>query len=319
MMQLDLFDTVFKELATLIDVDQFNVSWSYSKMQAFRDCPRKFYFLYYGSKKRSAKDEILKPKLIELSKLSNRYMVQGSVIHQLVKLYFTRAKKGEVWDFSRLTSFGLKIISDIINHNESTKKGSAITPAYPQPLIKELQNGELPIDQFEEEITELLKNSLTNFFQSEEYAHLRFGGTRPSSKIEANTSFSLNGSTEVDGKVDIAFLDQKRLIIADWKTGKKDFEDTSLQLLVYALWARQLEEWEFDEIQIQKAYLATGKLEKLEFSELHVDRARVKIMQDAELLHEMDEFGKNAFKEAFAMRVGKNCKLCPFEEICFSK
>jgi CRISPR/Cas system-associated exonuclease Cas4 (RecB family) len=108
-------------------------------------------------------------------------------------------------------------------------------------------------------------------------------------------------------------------VIADWKTGKKELQDTSLQLLVYALWARQFREWDFDSVEIQKAYLASGQLEKLEYSELHINRARARIMQDVEVLKEMDEFGKDAIKEAFAMHKGKNCKLCPFEEICHAK
>ncbi|MFN4315295.1 MAG: PD-(D/E)XK nuclease family protein [Chitinophagaceae bacterium] len=318
-MQLDLFDSIFKELTLAVGIENLKVNWSYSKMQAFRDCPRKFYYLYYGSKKRNAKAEPLKEKLIELSKLSNKYMVQGNLIHQLVSIYFRQAKKGEVWDLNRLTNFGLMIIEEIIAYNNAVKSGIPETPKFPKPILKELYYSTVSANDIKIEIIDIVQNCLNSFWNSEEYTHLKYGGTKPSSKIEGDTSFLLNNTISVDGKVDIAFLDQRHLIIADWKTGKKELEDTSLQLLVYALWARQLTEWSFDSIEIQKAYLATGVLEKLEFSELHIERAKAKIMQDGEMLKEMDQFGKHSVKEAFAMHRGKNCRLCPFEEICNSK
>jgi CRISPR/Cas system-associated exonuclease Cas4 (RecB family) len=319
MTQLDLFDTVFKELISTIGTENLKVSWSYSKMQAFRDCPRRFYYLYYGSKKRNAKSESLKSKLIELSKLSNKYMVQGNLIHQLISTYFRQAKKGDIWDLNRLTSFGLMLIDEIMAYNESYKLGNSDVPKFPKPILKEIFYSITPSEEIKEEAITIVKKCLVNFFESKEYDGLRYGGTKPSSKIESGTSFHLNDVLEVDGKVDIAFLDGRKLIIADWKTGKKEMQDTSLQLLVYALWARQLKEWDFETLEIRKAYLANGSLEQLEFSELHIDRARARIMQDGEILKEMDEFGKDAVKEAFAMHVGRNCKLCAFEEICNSK
>jgi len=318
-MQLDLFDIVFKELTIAVGLDNLKVNWSYSKMQTFRECPRKFYYQYYGSKKRNAKAEPLKERLIELSKLSNKYMVQGNLIHQLVSIYFRQAKKGEVWDLNRLTNFGLMIIEEIIAYNNAVKTGIAETPKFPKPILKELYYSTVPDNDIKDESIDTVQKCLNNFFGSDNYAHLRYGGTRPSSKIEGDCSFLLNDAISVDGKVDIAFLHQRQLIIADWKTGKKEIEDTSLQLLVYALWARQLTEWSFDSIEIQKAYLATDVLEKLAFSELHLERAKARIMQDGEMLKEMDEFGKDSVKEAFTMHRGKNCKLCPFEEICNSK
>lgn len=315
-MQLNLFDSVFKDSIAETGVDTLKVNWSYSKMQSFRDCPRKFYYSYYGSKKKKAYAEPLKQKLIELSKLSNKYMVQGSIVHQLISTYFHNAKKSKFWSVDKLLNFGLSKIQGIISYNNAFKTGNAETPKYPIPILKELFYSTVSSIDFKDETISLISKCLYNFYNSQDYNHLRYGGTKPSSRIEDDSSFLLTKTILVDGKIDIAFLEQKRLIIADWKTGKKEIEDTSLQLLVYALWARQFKEWEFENIEIQKAYLATGTIERLEFSELHINRAKAKIMQDAEMLKEMDEFGREAVKDAFTMHIGKNCKQCPFEEIC---
>jgi hypothetical protein len=298
----------------------FSVDWSYSKMQAFRDCPRKYYFLYYGSKKKKALNEPLKERLIELARMSNKYMVQGNLIHQMISLYFKKAKQGELWDLKRLTSFVSMIVNETFVHNENVRAGRAVENLkYPKPVLKELFYSSVDDGQLKKEILDVTIACLTHFFLSDLYEPIRRGGALPSSVIEGDTTFSINDVISVDGKVDIAYVDDSRLIITDWKTGKREMQDTSLQLLVYALWARQLKDWKFAVVDIQKGYLADGSLEKLQFSETHIHRARVRIMQDAELLMEMDEYGKGSVRDAFAKHEGKNCKTCPFEEICFQK
>ncbi|HEX2846250.1 MAG TPA: PD-(D/E)XK nuclease family protein [Chitinophagaceae bacterium] len=320
MNQLDLFGAFEVIPAAEPTLVLPKISWSYSKMQFFRDCPRKYYFHYYGSKKRTAKDEALKDVLIELSKLSNKYMVQGNLVHQLIGIYFKKARLGEIWDFKRLSGFGRKIIEETIQFNEIIQNGqTAPQVKFPKPIIKELFYNTIANTELRDELIRVVDLCLHNFLQSSSYEHLREGGKKDLAKIEGDTSFKIHDHLSVDGKVDIAFLDNSLLKIADWKTGKKALEDTSLQLLVYALWAGQFKEWSFDQIEIEKAYLQDGSLEKLEFSAINVDRAKARILQDAELLTEMDEYGKNSVKDAFALHIGKNCNTCPYETICHKK
>lgn len=318
MTQMDLFGNPMQTSSAVHIMPK--ISWSYSKMQAFRDCPRRFYFQYYGSKKRNAKSEILKDQLIALSRLSNKAMVQGAFIHQLISIYLKKAKAGDVWDLQRLKGFSAKIVQETISYNEQLQTNKNIPAGpFPKPILKEMYYQQVNAGQLKGEMSENINTCLDAFLTNEKFAHLRTGGSGGDSRIEGNGSFDLNDQIEVDGKIDLAFLNTERLLIADWKTGKKEMQDTSLQLLVYVLWARQFTEWKFSSVEIQKAYLQSGELEHLEFSELHIERAKARIKQDVELLREMDEFGKEAVKEAFAMHVGNNCRNCPFEEICHSK
>jgi len=318
MMQLDLFGNPVQapSMANLLR----KISWSFSKMQAFRDCPRRFYFLYYGSKKRVAKQEALKERLIELAQLSNKAMVQGTLIHQLISIYLKKAKDGDVWDLQRLKSFANKIIQETIVYNEQLRSNKNVSAgSYPKHILKEMYYGQINGGKLREEITEMVGSCLNSFMTDEKFARLRMGGSQPGARIEGSGAFDLTDQIEVDGKIDLAFLDADKLVIADWKTGKKEMQDTSLQLLVYVLWAQQFDEWKYSSVEIQKAYLLTGVLEKLDYSDLHIERAKARIKQDVELLGEMDEFGREGVKEAFGMHVGHNCKNCAFEEICHSK
>lgn len=315
-MQISLFDDPVVTFATAIE--NFVAHWSYSKMQIFWDCPRKFYYKYYGSKKRVAKEEPLKSRLIELAKLSNRYMVQGDIVHKLISLYLKKAKGSEPWDEQRILSFSQKMIDDTIAFNLLEREGNP-QKAYPQPIFKELYYRTVSEAELKGELEQSVTTCLTNFFEKGAFSHLRDGAIKLPSKIESKADFSLNTRIKVDGKLDLAFVEDHTLLIADWKTGKREMQDTSLQLLVYALWANGFTEWDFINVEIQKAYLQEGVLEKLAYSEHHVTRARARIMQDAEMLREMDEFGKGAVADAFAQHIGDNCIQCPFEKICHSK
>lgn len=313
-MQLDLFGS---ELSVTVENPSPKMTWSFSKMQTFRDCPRRYYYQYYGSKKRTAKTEPLKLELIQAAKLSNRYMVQGHVIHLAISVFLKRQRNGETWELNRLISFATKIINDILDYNEKISKGYVMdTPSFQIPLLKEISQKSHESHQLRLDWTDLVRNCLENFYTNPIYEHLRRGSKSLMSKIEGDTAFSLTESINVDGKVDLAFLLNEILMVADWKTGKKEMQDTSLQLLVYVLWAKSLSEWKFSEVIIQKAYLQENELEELAYSELHVNRARVKIIQDSSMLVEMHPFGIDAISDAFIQHVGKNCGLCPFEKIC---
>lgn len=315
MIQLVLFENeinpIEKKLKPLI-------SWSYSKMNIFNTCRRKYYYQYYGSKKRTALKETNKAKLIELAQLSNKSSVQGNLIHKVIGTYFKKAKIGELWDLKRLENFGIKILKDSLTHSLAIKNGQSITKSkYQQPIIKEILYNILTYNDIYSEVCENIRICFTNLFESKEFSQLMEGGKKSESHIEDDCSFILNNRIAVDGKLDIAYKDDDELIIADWKTGKHELEDTSLQLLVYALWSKNIEEYRGKNIQIKKAYLLENKVESLDFSELHIERARVRILQDSALLIEMEEYAKEAIVDAFMpCNHKKVCEFCSYEEIC---
>jgi hypothetical protein len=312
-MQKDLFGNIIDPVTG----PSKKISWSYSKMQSFRDCPRRYYYHYYGSKKRVAKAEPLKEKLAALSKLSNRYMFQGQVIHLVISTFLKKQKVFEIWDENRLLSFAEKVINETINYNQRIANGASIAVStFQMTLLKEIQENIIDVEQLRAEVIAVARTCLHNFFSNPEFDHLRKGATLVNAKIEGDTSFSLSDRVEVDGKLDLAFWSDGVLFVADWKTGKKEMQDTSLQLLVYVLWAKALKEKSFTEVAIQKAYLQENSLERLEYSELHIDRARARILQDADMLLEMHPFGVEGVSDAFTRYVGKNCALCPFEKSC---
>ncbi len=309
-MQLDLFNKVQP-----IPIEK--ISWSFSKMGTLRQCPRRYYYQYYGSKKRLASKEPDKERLIFLSSLSNKYLVSGSIIHTAVATYLKKRSEGDEWNLARLVGWGKKLLAESIGYSQNKRNGTTDIRQYPPEIIKEIYYSEVDLSGFRAEVEEKIVSNLINFMESERFATLKKGASQPGAMIERKTVFTLDEATKVDGQIDVAFKTDNELTIADWKTGKVEFEDTSLQLLAYALWAIEKEGASSNQIRIQKAYLQEDKLENLEFSEEHLFRARTRIFQDAEVMRELHEFGKEGVSEAFTpCKQDKICTSCPFEEIC---
>jgi hypothetical protein len=290
--------------------------WSYSRMQVLLSCPRKYYYTYYGGKKFSALDEPYKETIQFLKTLLNGHLLVGDIVHRVIKVYFNKGKKGEIWDLARLQSFGYRMLKEAVSYSAELRDDIFKTYTYTPKSLQEIYYNEVPPVVFRNQLREEINHYLERFHNSANFEHLRHGAQSSTALIETRTRFVLAG-VDVDGFVDLLFEDSDRVIIADWKTGEKEMQDTSLQLLTYAWWTIERKGIARDQIAIQKAYLKEDILEHLEFSELHLQRARARIIQDSARLAELDEFGKDGIIEAFtACGQEKVCMQCPFKKIC---
>lgn len=300
-----------------IPIPKEKISWSFSKVGTLRQCPRKYYYQYYGSKKRMAITEPHKERLIFLSGLSNKHLVSGSIIHTVIATYLKKRIKGDEWGQDRLISWAKKLLSESIVYSENNRDGITDVRQYPPDILKEIYYSEIELSEFRNEVEAKIIANLTKFCESEKFEYLKHGASQPGVMVERKAVFNLDESTQVDGQIDVAFKSNDEVIIADWKTGKVEFQDTSLQLLTYALWAIEKEGVSPSQIKIKKAYLQEDKVEELEFSKEHLFRARTRIFQDVEIMRELHEFGKDAVSDAFTKcDQQKICNSCPFQEIC---
>jgi CRISPR/Cas system-associated exonuclease Cas4 (RecB family) len=290
--------------------------WSYSRMQALISCPRKYYYTYYGGKKFSALGQTDKEVIQFLKSLSNGHLLVGDIVHHVIKTYFKKLKKGEAWDLPRLQSFGYRILKEAVSYSVELRNDVFKNYTYTPRSLQEIYYNEISPSVFRDQLRTEINHHLTCFYTSAQFDHLRAGAQSSTAVIESRTRFVLAG-IDVDGAVDLLFEEGDQVVVADWKTGEKEIEDTSLQLLAYAWWAIETKGIGKDRISIQKAYLKEDALEVLEFSDLHLQRARARIIQDSERLAELDGFGKEGIIEAFTpCRQEKVCAQCPFKKIC---
>ncbi|RZJ92129.1 MAG: hypothetical protein EOO20_02870 [Chryseobacterium sp.] len=293
--------------------------WSYSRMQVLHSCPRKYYYTYYGGKKFVALNEQNKDVIQFLKTLSNGYLLVGEIVHHLIKSYFKRKSKGDSWDLTRLQSFGYRILKDAIVYSMELRDEIFNEYKFTPRSLMEVYYNEVDPSVFRNKLRAEINHHLEMFFKSENFLHLREGCASEDAEIEKRTHFSL-GNVRIDGAADLLFKYGEDLLIADWKTGEMEIEDTSLQLLTYAWWALETNRASKNNILLQKAYLLDGHLEKMEFSGLHLQRAKAKIIQDSERLIEFDEFGKEGVMDAFTVCGQERiCHQCSFKKICLGK
>jgi CRISPR/Cas system-associated exonuclease Cas4 (RecB family) len=312
MIQYDLFGVAEK-------VSLEKIAWSNSKRQVLRQCPRKFYYQYFGASKKNAFSQPFKDRLVFLKQLSNKYLLQGEIVHTIIANYFNKIKKsGEEWNFERCKNWAYKMVEDSVEYSQKIKANIDDTRQFKPLILKEIYSSEsVDCQELINESKEKIIKNIENFFYSAKFILLKNGGKKLGSIIEGKIRFEPEDGIKVEGVIDICYWDNDQFIIADWKTGKNSDEDTSLQLLAYALWAIQEKEVLPKYIKIQKAYLHEDKLEDLEFSEKNLIRAKSRIIQDVDEMRQILDFAKAGIFEAFdKCNQPKICALCPFQEVC---
>ncbi|WP_454801415.1 RecB family exonuclease [Mucilaginibacter phyllosphaerae] len=290
--------------------------WSYSKMGLLSACPRKFYYNYFGAKKRTALDEPDKDLAQFLKGMHSSSTLIGEIVHFVIRTHLRKLKAGTVWELERLKSFGYHILKNAVKYSVELRDSIFNNYEFEPKILMEVYYGELSPSMIRDRLREQINNLLEMYYNTEAFAHLRTGALLGNSIIEQPFKFFMEGF-RVDGIVDLMFDDDGTVIIADWKTGELVVEDTSLQLLSYALWAMDNKSISSDRIRLQKAYLENGALESMEFSAQQIKRARARMIQDVEILKELEEFGNEGVIEAFpCCEQEKVCQLCSFKKIC---
>ena len=72
------------------EVEYAGLKWSFSKHGVRKQCPRRFYYQYYGGNSRLAKDEADKDLLRRLKLLVNREERTGQLLHLAIATYLPR-------------------------------------------------------------------------------------------------------------------------------------------------------------------------------------------------------------------------------------
>jgi CRISPR/Cas system-associated exonuclease Cas4 (RecB family) len=323
------FDPKFKEIAIAMSMFVSNITsapkptavvpntdWSIARMQVLDTCPRKYYYQYFGGRALAAQNEQSKDEINFLKQFSNEHLIVGDIVHYVIRAYFKNKRKGIDWDLSRLKGFAGRIIKDAANY--STELRDEIYKDYqhiPKSLLEVYFKEQDPII-LSHKIRQKADRLLDNFYNTDCFDPLKVGALQPDAMVERKIGFNFPG-IHVDGIADLIYPQDDFWVITDWKTGAKEVEETSLQLLVYALWLIKEKGISQDKILIYKAYLNEGILEPLDFSKIQIQRAKARIIQDAERLKELEDFGNEGNIEAFTPCLQeKVCAQCSFKKLC---
>jgi hypothetical protein len=295
------------------------IVWSHSRAGKLEQCPRYYYFRYYGSKKALADKKPKQALLSRLKQLQNRHQRAGKILHQVIATYLRKAQAGDVWSTERLMDWARVLFRADVEYSRSDPQG--INPPegrYPPTLLHEFYYRMADAEELCARAEERMLSALRNFATHHAYEHLRWAGSQAGALVEHPFSKLKNFPCLVKGQIDLLYRKVPAIDIVDWKIGAAVADgDDSLQLAAYALWACEYYGCGPETVTISKANLGSGDLTPYRATNEVLANARARILQDAERMAAVDSYGQRGISEAFTPCAQANvCRLCPFLGAC---
>ncbi|MBN1518051.1 PD-(D/E)XK nuclease family protein [Candidatus Sumerlaeota bacterium] len=299
---------------------QNEFSWSYSRLKAFRDCLRRYYWQYYGSWGGWEQEAEPEARLAyQLKQIVNMPMWAGDLVHRGVEHALRRARSMRLISPDELKTWLRRRMNDewFQSANQSWRQNAK----HNRNLFEHFYGLEITKEAREDFRTKVFR-CVDHFFASTALEEALSLGAQRWRSLETLAQYYLE---DIKNFVVIDFAydreDGGPLVLVDWKTGKLCDEDTG-QLANYALFA--FHEWRVppDQVQLALAYLDTG--EHLEWRAKPEDliAMRETIYQSAAAMRErLDDPQRNiASMDHFPMteQVFK-CRTCNYQRLCHGK
>lgn len=310
--------SLFTETALRIkgDPNKDFLDWSPSKRDVLNQCPRRYYHQYYGASARFATDEPQKSLLQFYRKFSNSWMLAGILLHAQIRKEFKVLKDGarnkpeeivkvinQRWEKVRETSIQFVRSGDV-----SAMAGKV--------LLLEFIFQDPGAESMWYTAGERLGKALTGFMTLPALERFRKGGLTSDAAIERPVKVNGRGF-RMRGQIDLAWREDGRVTVADWKSGGRDSGDTDLQLLVYSLAVQQHFNCRLSDLDLFRVELDSGTIVRQEVNEQEAARARARMAQDTILMMNLDKYGQQGVAEAFTPTGSQRvCRLCPYQRIC---
>ena len=213
-------------------------SWSKTRDEVFKTCPRQYWFAYYGYwngwldkvQERTRQIYILK-------NLKNRQMWAGEKVHECIQRSLNNIRRG-----IKVLSID-EIVSITLDQMRGEFRSSRAKNYLKNPKSCALFEHEYGIEMTDDQWKEVAGNvevCLRNFYASDIYYGLKSHPKKDWLEVEEFSSFLLD-DIKINLAIDCAIKEGDDIIIYDWKTGKSMPEDLSVQLCCYALYA--MEKW----------------------------------------------------------------------------
>ncbi len=293
-------------------------SWSRSRASIFRECPRRYWFQYYGSW--GGWEAASPPRVRQayvLKQLKSRWMWVGEVVHWAIERILTSARIHQPMEEAKAVEWALDRMRGDFRASRDRKYRER-----PKKVVGLFEHEyEVPTtdDQWRE-AADHMRACIGTFYRSPYHAFLPKLPRGHWLPIEELDHFFLDG-VKVFVKPDAAFRSGARTVeIVDWKTGRRDDEPDPIQLACYSVYALE-KKWaeRAEDVTTTEYNLATGKAREAQVTEERLVQVKADIRASvAEMRQRLDDAGKNvAREEKFAVTTdARACRACGFRKIC---
>ncbi len=295
--------------------NKFN--WSVSRDGVFQECPRRYYFQYYGSWggwEYDAPDRVR--NLYVLKQLKGRAMWVGQVVHDCIKRSMENISRGIA---VLPTDEILSITRDRMRRDFRSSRAGAYwqNPKHNCGLYEHEYGIDVPDEKWRE-AADQVDLCLRNFYESDVYEELRKVPPDDFLEIEEFSKFDIDGD-QVTIKLDCAVRETDRIVVWDWKTGRSEQLGLSFQMACYAYYASNryripvkhvvTRRFELFHDEVHEESISEGALNEL----LGYIRGSIKDMKSL-----LIDPQKNAAREEDFIKVNRReaCYRCNFMKVC---
>jgi PD-(D/E)XK nuclease superfamily protein len=292
-------------------------SWSKSRDETFRRCPRQYYYHYYGSWGGWEVDCPPRVRQIYvLKQLVTRAMWAGSKVHDCIKRSLTNIRRSiDPMTEAQAIEATLAIMrKDYL----SSRGGDYWKNPKSVGFFEHAYRLEVP-DEAWKQTADHVVHCLRTFYRSDVFGRIR---TLPATEwldVEEFSSFSLDG-TRVHVVLDFSYRDRNRhVVIYDWKTGRSDSARHEVQLACYGFYATRKWDVTPDQVTMIEFNLASGQEASYPLAGVGLDSIRRYILssiRDMKLLL-ADPETNAAVEDRFAFTDNeRTCGFCNFRTVC---
>ncbi|HVO11611.1 MAG TPA: PD-(D/E)XK nuclease family protein [Vicinamibacteria bacterium] len=283
-------------------------TWSASRHDTFASCRRRYYYAYYAA--------LLDPEVRRLKKLSALPLWAGSVVHDTIER-FLRTSDHLPGPEQREAIVRGAVNATMLGHWRESEAGDGGFRLF------EHEYG-VPVEQEDKRLAvTIVMRSLRHFFAGRTLTRALAAGRSRWLALEDLVSFDVAG-TEVFLRMDLAWREEDgRVVIVDWKTGRREGRFNEVQVAGYALYAAE-KGWvrEPEEITTELDYLVVPKAVRRNVTRRQIEHARRFIERSARDMRALlADPVENLAREQDFPRVDRPqvCRRCNFRRLCFPR
>jgi len=294
-------------------------SWSQSRRTTFQECPRKYYWQYYGSHNGWESDAPAEAQLAyRLKKITNLHLFVGGLVHELASRAILHARGGKApYSADALIEEGKKGLNQA--YVESQKKALWERNPKWRTMLHEFYYGTGPSGVVVDRIREKLKTCLQNLIASQSYRQaLQAPFVEVKSVDQELTTFHLGGYT-IFAQPDLLYrLGNGEFKIVDWKTGDEG-ELHARQLRIYGLFVRSRRDLKQGPLTAVLEYLLTGQRETASITDADLREQEREVLDSIKAMQQyLVDCDRNQCrpKEHFPLSSDLSlCRYCNFYEL----
>jgi CRISPR/Cas system-associated exonuclease Cas4 (RecB family) len=293
-------------------------SWSQSRRSLFRECPRKYFWNYYGSHNGWLRDAPAEARAAwRLKKISNLHMTLGNVVHDVAAEAIQGVRGGgDVPSGPELIEAGRTRMNRA--WQQARRREDWERSPGRHPMMMEFYRGTGPSQDLVVTIRERLYACLRNLPASESFREAVESPQVEVKEVDRLDFLDLEG-VKLYARPDLLYRLGDAWRIVDWKTGARA-AGHSAQLRIYAVYLREREDLPAGPIIGRLEYLSDGESISVPITDRDIAEERRAIQDSVEAMRTyLAEPLRNVAKPRDQFPLTDNrrwCSDCNFFELC---